>query len=155
MALSVMKDFQGPDWPLGLIVVVTPGTPVSIMSLVDAGNVNAPETAFGNQTSPQTIPTGGQQEYSVLAQQIMFQGVKSTAGNAPLVNNSGNIYICRKGTTGLGNRTDFGAIVAIVPPGQTLFLASSARNRDTWSPYRYYIDADNANDSALVTLLVQ
>ena len=150
-----MKDFQGPDWPLGLIVVTSPGTPVSIMSLVDPSNVNAPETGFGNQTAPQTIPTAGQQEYSVLAQQIMFQGFKSTAGTAPMVNNSGNVYIVRKGTAGAGNRTDFGAMVFVLTPGQTIFLASGARNRNTWSHYRYFLDADSANDGAIVTLIIQ
>jgi hypothetical protein len=141
---SVMKDRQGPDWPLGAIAVTTPSTPVSIMSLVDSTNVNAPETATSTSSD----------EYSPLCQQIMFQGFKSNGGTG-MVPNTGNVYIMRKGVQGLGNRTDFGAMVEVLLPGQTIWLASSARNRDTFSPYRYYLDADNANDGALVTLLVQ
>jgi hypothetical protein len=144
MALSVMKDKQGPDWPLGAIIVVTPGTPVGIMSLVDPNSYNAPETATGTHSA----------EYSELCQQIMFQGFKSNAGTG-MLQNTGNIYICRLGVQGSGNRTDFGAIVAVLAPGQTIFIGSAPRNRDTFSPYRYYLDADNANDSALVTLFVQ
>jgi hypothetical protein len=34
MANSVLLDRHGPDWPLGFIKVVTPGTPVGLMSLV-------------------------------------------------------------------------------------------------------------------------
>jgi hypothetical protein len=154
MANSVQKDFQGPDWPLGSIIVVTPGTPVSIMANVDPGNVNAPETAL-QPAGLNMIQSGGQQEYTVLAQQIMFQGFKGNAGTG-LVVNTGNIYIVRKGVgAGTGNRTDYGSIVAVVPSGQTLFLASAPRNRGTWGPYRYFIDADNANDACQVTLLVQ
>jgi hypothetical protein len=141
---SVQKDRQGPDWPLGAIAVATPSTPVGIMSLVDSTNVNAPETAT----------TTSSDEYSPLCQQIQFQGFKSNAGTG-VVANTGNVYIMRKGVQGLGNRTDFGSLVAVLPPGQTLFIASSARNRDTFSPYRYFLDADNAGDGAIVTLYVQ
>jgi hypothetical protein len=144
MALSVMKDRQGPDWPLGAIVVATPGTPVGIMSLVDPSSYNAPETATGTHSG----------EYSELCQQIMFQGYKSNAGTGMLLN-AGNVYIMRLGVAGSGNRTDFGAMVAVLSPGQTIFIGSAPRNRDTFSPYRYFLDADNANDSALVTLFVQ
>jgi hypothetical protein len=147
---SVQKDRQGPDWPLGLIIVTAPGTPVGIMSLVDPDSYNAPETA----TAVEPAGSAQNNEYTELAQQIMFQGFKSNAGTG-VVNNTGNVYVMRKGVQGAGNHTDFGSMVAVLPPGQTLFLASSARNRACWGPYRYYIDADNANDAALVTLLVQ
>jgi hypothetical protein len=144
MTQSVMKDRQGPDWPLGAIAVATPGTPVGIMSLVDPTSVNAPETAT----------TTSSDEYTPLCQQIMFQGFKSNGGTG-MVPNAGNVYIMRKGAAGAGNRTDFGAMVTVLLPGQTVFLASSARNRDTFSPYRYSLDADNAADGALVTLIIQ
>jgi hypothetical protein len=61
----------------------------------------------------------------------------------------------RKGVQGLGNHTDFGAMVAVINPGQTIFIASAPRNRDTFSGYRYYIDADTSGDSCLVTGFVQ
>jgi hypothetical protein len=71
--------------------------------------------------------------------------------------NTGNVYIVRYGDKGAGsgNRDDPGVMVAVLLPGQTLFLASAPANRNVYSPYRYYIDADNANDGALVTGIVQ
>lgn len=155
MPNSIMKDRQGPDWPLGIIAVVTPGTPVSIMSLVDPTNLNAPGTAVPAASANNTgAPTGGN-EYTERAQQIIFQAYK-VSGSAGLAANTGNIYIVRAGAGGgTGNRSDFGAIVACLTPGQTLILVGAAQNRDVFSPYRYRIDADNAGDSCLVTLLIQ
>jgi hypothetical protein len=143
---SVQKDKQGPDWPLGLIVVATPGTPVGIMSLVDPTGVNDPSTA--------TPGISGADEYTVRAQQIMIQGFKAGASHG-LANNTGNIYVVRKGVQGAGNRDDYGSIVATITPGLTLFLASAPFNRNVWSPYRYFIDADNASDAALCMLIIQ
>lgn len=147
MALSVMLDEYGPDWPLGLIVVATPGTPVGIMSLVDSASVNAPNTI---------TPTGtvaGEYEYSPSVQQIFFAAVKAGASHGTQ-NNTGNIYIVRKGVQGAGNRDDYGAMVFPLAPGASLFLSSAPLERNVFSPYRYSIDADNANDSCLVTLLI-
>ena len=146
MTQSVMQDRKsGPDWPLGLIVVTVPGTPVGFMSLVDPNAYNAPETA----TVPQSDEYGGG-----LCQQIIVQGFNSNAGTG-LQPNTGNVYIMRKGAQGLGNRTDFGAMVYVVLPGQSIVVSSAAPNLNSFSPYRYYLDADNANDGALITLLVQ
>ncbi len=145
MANSVMKDKQGPDWPLGLIVVPTPGSPVSLMSLVDASNLDAPGT--------QTPGTSGSGEYTVRAQQIIFQACKSVG---PVVDNTGAIYIVRVGQgAGTGNKADSGAIVAVIQPGFTFTLASAPLNRNVFSPYRYRIDADTASDGCLVTLIIQ
>jgi hypothetical protein len=149
---SVQKDLQGPDWPLGLIVSATPGTPVNIMSLVDSANVNAPQTP--------TPGTAGAGEYTVRAYGIIFQACKAGASHG-LQANTGNIYICRAGVAGAGNRDDYGSIVAMLPSGTPnlpypiFMLTAAALNRDTWSPYRYYIDADNVSDGALVTLIIQ
>ena len=149
MALSVQRDRQGPDWPLGNIVVAAPSTPVNIMSLVDPGNVDAPETAPSSAASG--TATGN--EYTVRAQQIIFQAFKASGG---LAANTGNIYIVRKGAAGgSGNRTDQGSIVAVLTPGQTFILASAAFSRNVFDPYRYSIDADNANDACQVTLVIQ
>jgi len=147
---SVQKDKQGPDWPLGLITVVTPGTPVGIMSLVDPLSSNDPSTATPAATGP-TLSN----EYTERAQQIIFQGVKVGAGAHGLANNTGNIYIVRKGVQGAGNRDDYGSVVATIAPGVTFILSSAALNRDVFSPYRYSIDADNAGDSCLVTMIMQ
>lgn len=143
---SVQKDRQGPDWPLGFIEVVTPGTPVSIMSLVDPTSVNAPESATSATSN----------EYTVAAQQILFMGyTPNVAEGHGLITNTGNIYILRKGVQGAGNRDDYGSLVKVVAPGETFFLASAALVRNVYNPYRYYIDADNADDGAIVTLIMQ
>jgi hypothetical protein len=144
MAQSIRKDFNGPIWPLGLIVVATPGTPVSIMSLVDPTSANDPNTLSSRITPAQ--------EYTVRAQQIIFQGYKASGG---LAGNSGNIYILRRGGNGSNNRTDYGTMALVVATGQTIVLASAPLNRNVFSPYDYFVDADNASDGCLVTLVVQ
>jgi len=62
--------------------------------------------------------------------------------------------VVRKGQ-GTSNRDDTGVIVATVLPGQTLSLVAAALNLNVWSPYRYYLDADNPGDGAFITLIVQ
>ena len=61
----------------------------------------------------------------------------------------------RKAIAGAGGIGDTGIVVQTLTPGQTFVLASAPLNRDVFSPYRYFIDADTANDGAMVTLLVQ
>ena len=147
MPNSVHLDKQGPDWPLGFIKVVTPGTPVEVMSNIEA---TSPEP-----NEPETLSSGGGDEYTVRAQQICFQGFKPGATHG-MQNNGGNVYIMRDGVgSGTGNRDDTGAMVFVLVPGATLFLASAPLNRNVFSPYRYSIDADNAGDGALVTLIIQ
>ncbi len=142
MAFSVLKDRQGPDWPLGLIIVPTPGTPVNIMSLVDANNFNDPSKPSNTNTA----------EYTERFNQILFQALHAGTGNNGLIPNNNNVYIVRQPQgTGTGNRSDYGAIVAMLQPGDSFFLTSSPLNRDVFSPYRYRIDADSANDACLVT----
>src|SRR5713226_6520370 len=98
MANSILKDRHGPDWPLGFIQVVTPGTPVNIMSVVDPSNLNDPATP--------TPSTAGADEFTVRAQQIAFLAFKPGASHGTQ-NNTGNIYIVRKGSGGgSGNRDD-------------------------------------------------
>ena len=147
MANSLHLDPQGPDWPLGFVKVTTPGTPISIMTNVDSASVNAPETGAGPGPS-------ASDEYTRAAQQIIFQAFKA-GGATRLANNTGNIYIVRKPTAGAGGVTDVGNIVAVLTPGQTFILGSSSLVRNVFSPYRYLIDADTANDGAEVTLIMQ
>ena len=146
MANSVNQNRQGPLWALGSIIVVTPGVPVSIMSLVDAAKANAPESATSTTSD----------EYTFRAQQISFQGFKSNAGSG-VVNNTGNVYIIggQKVGSGSGNRTDYGAILWVLGPGLTWVLGSAASRVNVFSPYYFSIDADNANDAAQVTLIIQ
>lgn len=146
MPNTVLKDRQGPDWPLGFTAVAVPGTPVRVTLLVDPNSVDAPESA--------TSGTSG--EYTSRFQQIMFQGFKPGAAHG-MQNNTGLVYIIRYNNAGAGsgNRDDPGVMVAVLPSGQTLFLASAPSNNNVWSPYRYALDADNAGDGALVTGIVQ
>lgn len=148
---SVQKNKQGPVWPLGLITCVTPGTPVNIMSLVDPASVNAPESATSATSA----------EYTERAYEIQFTACKAGAAHGVQAN-TGNIYIMMKGVQGAGNRDDYGSCVATLPPGATTGisfptykLTASAINRDVFSPYQFYIDADNAGDACLVTLNIQ
>jgi hypothetical protein len=148
VANSVHQDKQGPLWPLGNIIVPTPGTPVRITSLVDSTNVNAPETP--------TPGTAGADEYTTRAQQIIFQGVTPGAGPPALKNNTGLLYILKRGAGGgTGNKTDLGTIIAVVAPGATFILGSAALNRNVFNPYEYFVDVDTANDAAQVTLVIQ
>ena len=147
MANSVEISRNGPLWPLGNIVVPTPGTPVSLMSLVDPSSLQAPEqkTSYGGQT----------QEYTVRCQQIIFTAMKAGAGPPRLANNTGNIYVVVQPTAGAGGVADVGNIVIPIIPGQTFILASAALNLYVFSPYEIFIDADTANDGCQVTLIIQ
>jgi hypothetical protein len=146
MTNSVHRDYQGPDWPLGWIQVVTPGTPVEIMSLV--------ETTQPEPNEPETLSSGGGGEYTFRAQQILFQAYKP--GTHGMVPNTGNIYLVRDGVgSGTGNRDDQGATVVVIQPGQTFSLGSAALNRNVFSPFRYSVDADNGGDGVLVTMIIQ
>lgn len=141
MPTSVLKDLTGPDAPLGLVVVATPGTPVGVMSLIDSGNVNAPNTATSANSS----------EYTPVFYSLLFQAVKAGASHG-LVNNTGNIYICRAGYS--GGRDDTGCIIATLAPGAGFTLLVSPGTLRGFSGYRYTIDADNAGDSCLITGMV-
>jgi len=144
MTATIQRDVHGPDWPLGFIQVVTPGTPASFMSVVDPTSNNAP----GTPTNPTNYPT------TVRAEEIMVQAFRPGTSGTQL--NLGNIYIVRRGAGGgSGNRDDTGSIVATLVPGQTLFFTAAAVNVNVWNPYRYSIDADNAGDGAFITLIVQ
>jgi len=149
MAPSVQQDRHGPIWVLGQIFVTSPGTPVDIMSLVDSTLRDAPENAVGGATVSGGGAVGA--EYTNRAQQIIFQAFK----NNPAVNNTGNIYIIKKGGTGTLNRSDTGAIVVVIAPGNTFVLSSAPLDRNVFSPYEFFIDADNANDACQVTLIIQ
>ena len=146
MALSVQQQRTGPDWPLGYINVANNGTPVNIMSLVDPNNNNHPNTASNSNTS----------EYTPRAKQIQFIGMHPGANNNGMVPNTGYVYVvCPAQANGLGNRSDPGAIVTVIPPGGGTYpLPISLGDSDTqFSPYRYSLDADVNGEGALVTLV--
>lgn len=143
---TVAKNRYGPVWPLGNIVVPTPGTPVGLMSLVDPTSAAAPETA----TTPGVNPSSAKPEYTFVANQVEVQGMKAGAGPPKLTPNTGNVYLVLRGAT-----SDTGTIILTVQPGETQVLAASALNRNVFSPYELYLDADNANDGAQVTIYPQ
>lgn len=152
MTLSIAKQPSGPLWPLGLIVVSSTGTPVSIMSLVDSTSLNAPDTAtvaYGPTT------TATQYEYaSVEVEDIIITPMKSVG---PVVANTGAIYvILNKIGAGTGNKTDSGATVMTIATGAapTHLKTMLSNLQSKINPYNIYIDADNSNDGALVTLLI-
>jgi hypothetical protein len=133
-------------WPLGQIAVPTPGTYVSIMSLVDSSFVNAPE-----KPTPGTV---GANEYTNRAQQIIFQAYKVGSGTK-LGANTGTIYIVKPPLAGAGGVGDTGTIVTALTPGQTFVLSSAPENRNVFNLYEYYIDADTAADGCQVTAIIQ
>lgn len=147
MANTVMQDPQGPIWPLGNIVVPTPGTYVSIMSLVDAAFANAPETP--------TPGTTGAGEYTRRAMTVVFQGFKAGAAPPKLAANSGVVYVVRKPISGSGAPNDVGVVIAAIRASDPPFvLPFSALDRNTYNLYEFYIDADTANDGAQVTAFI-
>jgi hypothetical protein len=152
MTNSIQQNIHGPVWPLGVITVPTPGTPVSIMSLVDPSNDDAPESATSATSS----------EYTPRAYEIKFTACKPGAAHG-LQLNTGNIYVVVKGVSpGTGNRDDQGSIVIVLPPGATTGpnfptekLTAAALNRNVFSPFAFSIDADNAGDGCLVVLNIE
>lgn len=142
--MSVLNQRGGPEWPLGVIAVPTAGTPVRIMSIVDANNTNAPETASNSQTS----------EYTTTVRSIWFEGIHMAANNNGALQNSGNVYVTLNDANGnSGTRTNPGTWVMVVPPGSMLALPSSLASDVRFSPYKYSIDVDTNGDGALVTLI--
>jgi hypothetical protein len=154
MAQSLYRGYSGPLVPLGLVAVGTPGTPVQFTVNIDPTSLNAPETFTPAPSANNTGAATSSNEFTITCQQIIIQAYKSNGGTG-VVNNTGNIYIMMKGAGGSGNRTDFGAMVAVLTPGQTLILASAPVNCNVFNPYKYFVDADNPGDSALVTLVNQ
>jgi hypothetical protein len=148
MGVTVHKDKQGPVWPLGQIAVATPGTQVSIMSLVDPSSVNAPETA-----TPGTV---GSDEYTCRAYAIIFMPFKAGSGTILAANTSNKlVYVVRKPTAGNGGTADTGVVVIALRPGDPPFvLTGAALNRNMFNLYEFFIDADSAGDGMQVTALI-
>lgn len=151
MANSVIQDPFGVDWPLGFVTIATPGTPINMMANVDPGLVNAP----GKPTGPGLPPAA---EFSPRCHRIQLQGFHPS-GTTGMIANTKNAYVMRapgpnnQFAGGAGNYNDPGAIVAIVPAGQTVYIPALETDQASISPYRYTLDADVAGEGALVTLL--
>jgi hypothetical protein len=117
------------------------------MSLVDPAFVNAPETP-----TPGTV---GANEYTMRAQQIIFQAYKAGAAPPKFAANTGNIYVVKKPLAGAGGVGDTGTVIAILTPGQTFVLGSAPLNRNVFNLYEFLIDADTAADGCTVTAIIQ
>ena len=149
--MAVQINPAGPFWPLGNIVVPTPGSSVCVMSLVDANNNSAPETVSGGGGPGAAAQTGF--ATTPVFHTLRVQGLKAGANNNGLVNNSGNIYICY-GTANTNNRNDYGCVIQQVGAGVAVEIRLLEVDRDSGSPYRFRIDADTANDAAQCTLII-
>ena len=142
MPNSVYQSRTGTVWPLGYIAVPTPGTPVCIMHNVDASNNNAPGTASNSSTS----------EYATVVRALAIQGYHPGANNNGMVANVGNIYLMMRPVgSGTGNRSDTGAMLKVIPPGQDLFFPIDPTGQSAHDPYSYFLDGDNSTEGALVT----
>ncbi len=115
---TVLKDYTGPDCPLGWIEVAVPGTPVSIMKLIDPTEADAPETS--NRISGRLYPTR--------FQQIKFQGFKPDTHGMQY--NTGNVYVVRR----TGNRDDTGLMIHVLRPGETWYLNSPPTSGAVFKP---------------------
>ena len=147
MSLSAQAK-SSPVWPLGCIIVPTPGNTVNIMSLVDPNNNNSPE-------NPIRPGFGAGSEYSPTCHKIFLQGYHAAANNNGMVVNSGNVYLCvAPAGNGAGGRADSGSIVFVLAPGQAATWPSAEVDLNAVSPYRFLLDADSANDGALIALQV-
>lgn len=149
MALSVIQDPQGIDWPIGFVSVSNNGTPVNIMHNVDPSNNNAPGTAAN----------GTNAEYTPRCHKVLIQGFRPGNSNNGMVPNSGMVYVLRslgpnnQNSGGPANRSDSGAMVYVIPPGGQAVLPADEIDRAPISPYRYTLDADTNGDGGLVVLL--
>lgn len=144
--LSVVQARTGPTWPLGFISVANSGSPVGIMSLVDANNNWSPTASSGNGN---VYP-----EYAIRCRSIWFQGYKPAANNNGMVTNTGNVYIFQPGN-GSGNKTDTGCMVGVIPANGGYFNMplSLGATGIQFNPYEYTIDADVNGEGAIVTLV--
>lgn len=150
MAPGIHKDYMGPIFPLGFIGVVTPGTPVNIMSLVDPLGANNPATP---DPSPSSGIAAGL-EFPIMAMNAIFQAVKPGVTHGTQAN-TGNVYVLGPPVSpGAGNRDDTGDIYFSSLAGQTLpqFLFPGAGIK--FSPYEIFVDGDSAGDGYFVTLFL-
>lgn len=106
------------------------------MSVVDSAGVNDPSAATSTTS----------QEYSPVFYSITILAMKAGASHG-LQNNTGLLYVVRKG----GSRDDTGTILAALTPGSMYTILITPGALRGFSPYRYYLDADSANDAGQCT----
>jgi hypothetical protein len=113
--------------PLGKIVVVTPGTPVSMA-------INCGPLGGGVGGTQQNPPTQG----TALRQVILQADASNTAAK--------NLYILPRGYTAAANP---GLIIAVLVPGQTIVLPPSG-SQFGMLPENFVVDADPATTTAII-----
>ena len=142
MALSVHQSRTGSVWPLGFVKVTTPGAQVCFMLNTDSANNQTPSAGSNNIT----------EEYTPVFRGFGVQAYKPAANNNGTVANTGNIYLMFYPAGGAGNRADYGAMIKTIPSGSDWFFPPEGIGADLFSPYSFFLDADNGGDGAIVTL---
>lgn len=146
MALSVQK-LRGSAVSLGFVAVANNGTVASLAVNVDANNANAPGTVF---PAPPQFP-GTQTEFSGSFRGFHIQGYKPGNNNNGMVVNTGNIYLMQAPSPGgSGNRSDSGAMIAVIAGGADYFFPPDGTGNTRFSPYTLYLDADVNGEGGLV-----
>jgi len=133
-------------WPLGFIKVPIIGTPVALTSLIDPNNLSSPNTTTG----PGNGPILTQQEYTISFRGLSIFGYKPGNNNNGMISNVGNIYLLGAPAGGSGNRSDSGAIIAVIAPLANYWYPPEGAGLERISPYFLWLDADNNNDGGLV-----
>lgn len=124
-----------PDFPLGLVTVAVPGTPVG---LLDGAAFAKYKSGAGSTTTGGGFRPG---QTPVMARSIILQVDP---------NNKGFTYFGRKGMV----RATRVGVILILPPGAALSSYSTTFGNNQVNDLKvedYYVDADNANDSLIVT----
>lgn len=149
MALSNQKLRGLAATSLGFVKVTTIGTAVPLSLNIDSNNNNAPGTAYG---PTDTSADSGKSEYSPRFRGFVIYGFKPGASNNGMVANTGQIYLLQAAQgSGSGNRSDSGAILAIIGSGNNYQFPPEGMSFDWFSPYYLYLDGDNNGDGGLVT----
>lgn len=132
--MTVFGSPTGIIYPLGLIVVSTPGTPVALSQNVPI------TTGFGTAANPAPMR----------ANEIVFKARGGTSGTGSNVANTGNIYIIWGKN---GSRTVQNSILMDLAPGNGFVLSSAAFNNPL-SLDQVFIDADTGNDAVRVFVML-
>ena len=153
MANSTQKLIGNPIVALGYVNVPATGTPVPLSINIDPSNNNAPGTAY----PPPPAWPGMQTEITPTMRGFVLWGFKpgpgnGTGNNGAMVSNVGNVYLLQAAAAGgSGNKSDTGAIVAIIGPGNSYSFPPEGFQGLRFSPYYLWIDTDANNEGALVT----
>lgn len=129
----------GPCYPLGKIIVATPGTPVLLSQNVSIS------TGFGTPTGGVPSLTTAGSPAGMCANQLIIRSYPTNAGYT---------YICMKGTTAQpGNKNVPNSIIIPLAPGDFFNLASPQLS----NPFvltQLVVDADTANNALQISCVI-